>query len=67
MFDAGALQMSVPILGLDVSRAALVGDACDRPDERQMLGFCGDPQELPWLEIDRNFDGKSRVPVEALG
>jgi hypothetical protein len=66
VLDARALQMSVPVLRLNVPRAALVGDTSDRADEREMLGLRGDPQELARLEIDGNFDGKPGVPVEAL-
>jgi hypothetical protein len=66
VLDAGALQMSVPVLGLHEPRAALIGDAPDCADEGEMLGLGRDPQELARLEIDRNFDGKPRVPVEAL-
>ena len=43
VLDAGALQMSVAVVGLDVPRAALVGDMRDRADERQVLRLGRDP------------------------
>ena len=66
VLDARALQMRVAVVGLDVARAALVGDTRDRADERQVLRLGRDPEELTGLEIDRHFDREPCIPVEPL-
>ena len=66
VLDPRALQMSVAVVGLDVARAALVGDTPDRADQRQVLRLGRDPEELTGLEVDCDFDRKPCVPVEPL-
>jgi hypothetical protein len=60
------LQMVVAVEHLDIARPALVRDAPDCSDQREMLRVGRDPEELPRLEVDGDLDRKACVPVEPL-
>ena len=52
-------QVRVAVDDLDVAGAALVRDAADGADQREMLRIGRDPQELPRLEVDGDLDRKA--------
>jgi hypothetical protein len=66
MFDTCSAKVHVAVVRFDVPCAALIGDTADRADERQVLRFGRDAEELTGLEIDRHLDREAGVPVEAL-
>ncbi len=66
VLDPRALQVVVSVEHLDVPGPALVGNAADRADQREVLRIGRDPKELPGLEVDSDLDGQACVPVEPL-